>query len=134
MPRIFDNINENLLPALMETVDLCHRGDFCVGYFNLRGWKHLHASIEHWRGGSGHCCRLLVGMQSMPHDQLRQAFSVVPKDTIDQATATVLKRKMAQDFRDQLTQGTPTNADEQGLRQLAAQITARKVVVLHWQS
>ncbi len=35
MPRIFDNIDERLLPALRETLDLCHRGDplnLTIGY------------------------------------------------------------------------------------------------------
>jgi len=130
VPRIFDNIDERLLPALQETLGLCHRSDFCVGYFNLRGWRQLHESIENWSGGEGHCCRLLVGMQQMPQDQLRHSMSLVkPGEQIDQATAIALKRKLAQDFRDQLMVGIPTNADEQGLRRLAAQIAAKKVVV-----
>jgi superfamily II DNA or RNA helicase len=130
MPRIFDNIDQSLLPALRETLALSQRADFCVGYFNLRGWRQVGELVEAWQGGDGHCCRLLVGMQQMPQDQLRSAMSLLHgEDDIDQATAIVLKRKLAQDFRDQLTIGIPTNEDEAGLRRLAAQITANKLVV-----
>src|SRR5262249_17243792 len=81
-------------------------------------------------GGEGHCCRLLVGMQQMPQDQLRSAMSLLHReDEIDQATAMALKRKLAQDFRDQLTVGIPSNEDEAGLRRLAKQITSNKWVV-----
>jgi len=37
MPRIFDNIEEKLLPAIQKTITLCQCGDICVFYFNLRG-------------------------------------------------------------------------------------------------
>ena len=60
MPRIFDNIESSLLTALRETLQVCERADFCVGYFNLRGWKALDSQIESWPGGDGHCCGLLA--------------------------------------------------------------------------
>ncbi len=130
MPQIFDNIERHLVSALSEAMGLSERADFCVGYFNLRGWRKVDSLVEKWAGGDGHCCRLLVGMQQMPQDQLRSAMSLVKgEEQIDQATAVALKRKLAEDFRNQLTVGIPTNDDEEGLRRLAAQITARKLVV-----
>jgi hypothetical protein len=130
MPRIFDNIDQSLLTAIRETLALSERADFCVGYFNLRGWRHIDSLVEKWPGGEGHCCRLLVGMQKMPQDQLRSAMSVSrDEEQIDQGTAISLKRKLAQDFRDQLLVGIPSNEDEAGLRRLAAQITKEKLVV-----
>jgi superfamily II DNA or RNA helicase len=130
MPRIFDNIDRSLLPALKETLGLSHCADYCVGYFNLRGWKQVDNLVEKWPGGDGNCCRLLVGMQQMPKDQLRSALSLLHSDdAIDQSTAIVLKKKLAQEFRDQLTIGVPTNEDEAGLQRLAAQLESGKLVV-----
>lgn len=130
MPRIFDNIDQKLLPALRETLHVSERSDFCVGYFNLRGWRALDCHIERWSGGDGHCCRLLVGMQRPPDDELRVALRLAKaEEEIDNQTAARIKKALAEQFRNQLTIGYPTNEDEAGLRRLAAQIKAKKVVV-----
>jgi superfamily II DNA or RNA helicase len=130
MPRIFDNIDQKLLPALRDTINVADHADFCVGYFNLRGWKQLDSYIDDWAGGDGNCCRLLVGMQRAPQDELRTLFTLVKQDTgMDNQTALRLKKKLAEEFRDQLAKGVPTNEDEAGLRRLASQIKAGKVVV-----
>lgn len=130
MPRIFDNIAQNLLPALSQTLSVSHRADFCVGYFNLRGWKALDQPIEHWPGGEGHCVRLLVGMSQTQEDQFHQNYRLRPAgDEIDQSTALRRKREYAERFRRQLTFGTPTAADEAGLRRLVEQLRAKKLQV-----
>lgn len=130
MPRIFDNIEAALLPALKQTLQLSDRSDFCVGYFNLRGWKQLDACIEHWPGGDGNCCRLLVGMHRLPQEELRAAYSLSKSDEhVDNQGAIRLRKKLAEEFRQQLSYGIPTNDDEAGLRRLAAQLKGGKVVV-----
>lgn len=121
MPRIFDNIEQSLLPALRETLVLANRADFCVGYFNLRGWRQLDSCVEKWSGGPGNCCRLLVGMQRLPQEELVAAMSVLKREGgMDNQTALRLKKRLAEDFREQLAVGVPTNEDEAGLRRLAA--------------
>ena len=130
MPRIFDNIEQKLLPALKDNLEVAERADFCVGYFNLRGWKQIDSYIENWPGDDGKCCRLLVGMQKLPEDRLRSSLSIAATDEgIDNQTALRLKKRLAEDFRNQLASGVPTSADEAGLRRLAAQIKAGKVIV-----
>ena len=130
MPRIFDNIEQHLRPALAETIEVSGRADFCVGYFNLRGWRSIDEYVEKWEGGDGHCCRLLVGMQRLPQEDLRIARSLSAKEgQLDNQTASRLKIRLAEEFREQLTIGAPTNEDEAGLRRLAKQIKAKKVVV-----
>ncbi len=130
MPRIFDNIDQPLLQALQQTLESSTHADFCVGYFNLRGWRRLANYIENWQGGDGECCRLLVGMQRLPDEELRHTMRIF-KDTdrIDNQTANRLKRKLAEEFREQLTVGIPTRDDEIGLRQLARQLRHGKVKV-----
>jgi hypothetical protein len=42
LPKIFDNIDGNTLSgALNKTLTGAKRADFCIGYFNLRGWNYL---------------------------------------------------------------------------------------------
>ncbi len=43
MPRTFDNFtpDSKLLLALDGTPRGAAQADFCVGYFNLRGWRQL---------------------------------------------------------------------------------------------
>ena len=130
MPRIFDNIEQQLLPALQETLQVADHSDFCVGYFNLRGWKQLDSYVERYAGGEGKSCRLLVGMQRLPQEDLRTVTSLISRDVaMDNQTALRLKAKLAEEFREQLALGVPTDEDEAGLRRLAAQIRARKVTV-----
>jgi len=129
MPRIFDNIELQLLPSLKNTLELSHRADFCVGYFNLRGWQRLDSLIEPWPGGENACCRLLVGMQRLPQDELRNAYRLIQTDEgIDQATALKIKKRMAEEFRNQLMLGAPTDRDEKALRRLSRQLRSGKLV------
>lgn len=130
MPRIFDNIEQDLLPALRETLAVSERADFCVGYFNLRGWGKLCNYVDKWTGGTNNCCRLLVGMQKAPQDQIREAMSLLEDATsIDAKEVVQLRKRMAEDFRNQLMIGAPTNEDEATLQRLASQIKEKKVIV-----
>lgn len=137
MPKIYDNIENHLTKGLNETLELSQRTDFCVGYFNLRGWKEVADKIDSLSGATViegnddvyRICRLLVGMQKMPIDILRDYFSKDEDHIIDQAEAVKLKKQLAQEFKDQLTIGTPTEADEKALRKLSQQMKDKKVVV-----
>jgi DNA replication protein DnaC len=137
MPKIYDNIKNHLTKGLNETLELSQRTDFCVGYFNLRGWKEIGNRIDKLSGGEiiekedkiWRCCRLLVGMQKLPVDILKEHFRYDESHVIDQAEALKLKKRLAQEFKDQLTIGVPSEVDEQALRQLSQQMKDKKVVV-----
>ncbi len=69
-------------------------------------------------------------MQRLPQDELRIGLGTGKDDPpLDNQTALRLKRKLAEEFRVQLTLGMPNNADEAGLQRLAAQLRAKQVAV-----
>ena len=131
MPRIFDNLEpaSSLLPALQETLALSSRADFCVGYFNLRGWGGLAPYVDDWGSDNGPC-RVLIGMQRLPDEELRESLSPIDRPSgVDNQKAHRLRVQLAEQLREQLTIGIPTNVDEKTLRRLAAQLRAGKVAV-----
>ncbi|HEY3326154.1 MAG TPA: helicase-related protein [Novimethylophilus sp.] len=130
MPRIFDNIDQRLLDALRATLTASQRADFCIGYFNLRGWRAIDDLIENWRGDAGQVCRVLIGMQRPPQDEVKALYQLADSDDlIDNARASDIKHKFAAQLREQITFGLPTSADEKGLQRLARQLREGKVQV-----
>jgi superfamily II DNA or RNA helicase len=132
MPKIIDNEHLRLVDELRGTLEDSKRADFCVGYFNLRGWHELADMVEHLPGQSvfetekgddvekQRICRLLVGMHKAPDDLLRDFFH--EPESLSNKEAERLRQQMAVEFRRQLTVGYPTNRDEQYLLKLAEQI------------
>lgn len=132
MPRIFDNISQQLLTALRATLKTATHADFCVGYFNLRGWQALDDLIADWQPNEGQVCRVLIGMQRPPHEEVRELYQLRSDEydaLIDNARASQLKLRFAQHLREQITFGIPTARDEAGLRQLAKRLRAGQLVV-----
>jgi hypothetical protein len=132
MPRIFDNMEKSLLPELKRNLDGATKADFCVGYVNLRGWESIEDEIEKFTGTDDSKCRLLVGMQTLPKDELQAFFSLHSEgknEGIDRQEGIRQKRKYVEEFRLQLTYGAPNNRDEAALRRLSTQLKAEKVTV-----
>ena len=121
------------------------RADLCVGYFNLRGWCEIADAVETITGGcvdegngeAFRCCRLIIGMQKMPIDIIRDYFEHQGHVSLEQArqavtdnsTAIRIKRKVTEDLRQQLTIGVSNANDEALLRQLIVQLKTKKVAV-----
>lgn len=126
MPTIYDNIDEHLLPNLCATYGSAARADFCVGYFNLRGWRLIEDAL-----GENGCemapCRLLIGMIRRPEDELKRAFGFGGEQRLTQGMIPDLRRELAQELRTQLTVGAPTQADIEGLRALAGRLRSGTV-------
>lgn len=129
MPRIIDNISEKLLDALCDAMQDADSADFCVGYFNLRGWRLIRAQIDQLASDESRKCRILIGMNPSPDEELRKSLSLKRCKPLDQQQVLRRKNQAVAAFRKQLVLGAPTNADEQGLRDLADQLRSGKVAV-----
>jgi superfamily II DNA or RNA helicase len=135
---IYDNISgDNLATALKNTLKTAKRADFCIGYFNLRGWDILLESVDALPGGrlaerfdddETYRARVLIGMQKQPRDELEACYSLKKKE-ISNEKAVKLKKEMAAGFREQLTIGQPNNKDEATLKKLSRQLKNKQVVV-----
>ena len=75
MPRIFDNIDNSLLPSLRDTIEVSEKSDFCVGYLNIRGWKSIDDLIENFKGGEDNQCRLIIGMRNNEDTELQSSIN-----------------------------------------------------------
>jgi len=138
MPTVFDNIGTPFLEGengngLKHALKLAKRGDFCVGYFNLRGWRCIDEVVNGWeipkREDAPPPARLLVGMQRLPHEQLREWLAGEPERDPDLKTLANLRKDAAREFRKQLTIGYPTDADESGLKRLVKQLKEGRLQV-----
>ncbi|HRI70535.1 MAG TPA: phospholipase D-like domain-containing protein [Polyangium sp.] len=131
MPRIFDNIEQQLAPTLVQALSSARRADICVGYFNLRGWHLLAETVDALEPHEGRApCRVLIGMHATPQE-LQRAFNPVSATTdgVDQQRALQLKRQVTEDFYRQLASGVPSRKDESTLRHLARQLRERRMEV-----
>lgn len=80
MPTIYDDdelpcLENDQGTGLKDALKISHRGDFCVGYFNLRGWKTIDRVGASWLKLDNPLCRLLVGMQLLPQNDLNLLVS-----------------------------------------------------------
>lgn len=143
MSKIYDNISDgNKFKEILQSVvtdNSIKRMDFCVGYFNLRGWDFIADDINELEGDyiyeglegderKFRTARLLIGMQRAPEEIIRMKYS--KKQFIPDADyVQKCKRKIAEDFRRQLLIGTANAHDEYTLRILCEQLKSQKLCV-----
>lgn len=138
MARIYDNLDVRFADGLQGIITNVgvRRIDFCVGYFNLRGWNLIVNQIDNLPGDYVYedderklrICRLLIGMHRPDEDLIRSLYS--NQDNLPDAEyAMQCKLQISRDFRRQLLLGVPTKNDEWTLRRLASQMREGKVCV-----
>lgn len=139
MSKIYDNISDGKkFKDILENVITepgIKRMDFCVGYFNLRGWDFIADEVDELEGeyiyeGDDRVhrtARLLIGMQRAPEELIRMRYR--KPDIVDSDYVQKCKRKVAEEFRRQLLIGSTTAQDEITLRILCQQMRDKKVCV-----
>lgn len=136
MARIFDNIELKFEEGLNKVIGAqgVKRVDFCVGYFNLRGWNLVVNEIDQLPGeyvdedgrNVYRTCRLLIGMHRPPEEYIRTLYSK-NNELPDSEMVQRCKLQIALEFKRQLLLGLPTKQDEWTLRRLSAQMKDGKV-------
>lgn len=150
MADLFDNIDKKFIDGLKNSLRNLgvKRADFCVGYFNIRGWDSIAETADGLCGETLRetaydeqgrdteitalrKCRLLVGMHNSTEDSLRRLYasSKFRDCKIDTADANRLIRKTIEDFKKQLTLGILSKNDEKAIRKLIEQLDNGTVVV-----
>lgn len=137
MARIYDNIDIKFSEGLQGVITNVgvKRVDFCVGYFNLRGWNLVVDQVDALSGDYVYendervfrKCRLLIGMHRPAEELIRELYS--GKTLPDANYVAQCKLEIARDFKRQLQLGLPTRQDEFTLRRLSAQMKDEKVCV-----
>ena len=108
MARIYDNIEVKFTEGLQGIISNVgvKRIDFCVGYFNLRGWNLIVNQVDELPGDYVYenddrklrICRLLIGMHRPDEDLIRSLYSK-HDDLSDAEYAMQCKLQIARDFR-----------------------------------
>ena len=89
------------------------RVDFCVGYFNLRGWDQIADQVDLLEGEQvreidatmqrpvmvERKCRLLIGMYRPDEEIIRELYSCREVEPLDTEHLLRYKMKVAEDFR-----------------------------------
>lgn len=138
MARIYDNIDDTFEQGFNRILDSpgVQRLDCCVGYFNLRGWGLIVDQVDALPGATVweddkkffRHCRLLIGMHRPEEEYIRMLYGI--QDTLpDAKMVQECKRKIARDFKKQLTIGLPSRQEEVTLRRLSRQLREGRVVV-----
>jgi len=126
MSRIYDNIEldfEHGLLGILSNVGV-KRADFCVGYFNLRGWRMICDTVDTLPGDTVYegddrvfrTCRLLIGMHRPPDELIQKLYSCFEQHELpDSEEVKRCRRQIGIEFRKQLVCGVPSAKDEWAL-------------------